>query len=73
MAQRGSPETVKRKELVGKLNETCLRAFSGAAQAAKARGNPYVELAHFIEGALARRKVGFRNPLPVRRCRRRPA
>jgi type VI secretion system protein VasG len=53
MAQRGSPETVKRKELVGKLNETCLRAFSGAAQAAKARGNPYVELAHFIE-ALSR-------------------
>jgi type VI secretion system protein VasG len=53
MVQRGSPETVKRKELVGKLNETCLRAFSGAAQAAKARGNPYVELAHFIE-ALSR-------------------
>jgi type VI secretion system protein VasG len=53
MAQRGSPETVKRKELVGKLNETCLRAFSAAAQAAKARGNPYVELAHFIE-ALSR-------------------
>jgi len=53
MAQRGAPETVKRKELVGKLNETCLRAFSGAAQAAKTRGNPYVELAHFIE-ALSR-------------------
>lgn len=53
MAQRGSPETVKRKELVGKLNETCLRAFSAAAQSAKARGNPYVELAHFIE-ALSR-------------------
>jgi type VI secretion system protein VasG len=50
MAQRGAPETVKRKELVGKLNETCLRAFSAAAQAAKSRGNPYVELAHFIEG-----------------------
>ncbi|AZL59589.1 type VI secretion system ATPase TssH [Tabrizicola piscis] len=53
MAQRGSPETVKRKELVGKLNETCLRAFSAAAQTAKSRGNPYVELAHFIE-ALSR-------------------
>jgi type VI secretion system protein VasG len=53
MAQRGSPETVKRKELVGKLNETCLRAFSAAAQSAKSRGNPYVELAHFIE-ALSR-------------------
>jgi len=49
MAPRGSQETVKRKELVGKLNETCLRAFSAAAQSAKARGNPYVELAHFIE------------------------
>ena len=48
MAARGSQETVKRKELVGKLNPTCLKAFSAAAQMAKARGNPYVELAHFI-------------------------
>ncbi len=48
MASRGSPETVKRKELVGKLNPTCLQAFSGAAQAAKRRGNPYVELVHFV-------------------------
>ncbi|UYV37335.1 type VI secretion system ATPase TssH [Rhodobacteraceae bacterium D3-12] len=48
MAARGSQETVKRKELVGKLNPTCLKAFSAAAQAAKARGNPYVELVHFI-------------------------
>ncbi len=48
MTARGSQETVKRKELVGKLNPTCLKAFSAAAQAAKARGNPYVELVHFI-------------------------
>ena len=48
MAQRTAPETVKRKELVGKLNPSCLKAFSAAAQAAKARGNPYVELVHFI-------------------------
>jgi type VI secretion system protein VasG len=48
MAQRGANETVKRKELVGKLNPVCLKAFSAAAQAAKARGNPYVELVHFI-------------------------
>ncbi|MCX7888216.1 MAG: type VI secretion system ATPase TssH [Rhodobacteraceae bacterium] len=48
MAQRGSQETVKRKELVGKLDPVCLKAFSAAAQAAKSRGNPYVELAHFI-------------------------
>ncbi|MDO6587945.1 type VI secretion system ATPase TssH [Salipiger sp. 1_MG-2023] len=48
MAQRGSTETIKRKELVGKLNPTCLKAFSEAAQAAKRRGNPYVELVHFI-------------------------
>ena len=48
MAARGSQETVKRKELVGKLNPTCLKAFSAAAQAAKARGNPYVELVHFV-------------------------
>lgn len=46
---KASGETVKRRELVGKLNPTCLRAFSDAAQTAKARGNPYVELAHFIE------------------------
>ncbi|MEM9496431.1 MAG: type VI secretion system ATPase TssH [Pseudomonadota bacterium] len=48
MASRGSSETVKRKELVGKLNPICLTAFSGAAQAAKRRGNPYVELVHYI-------------------------
>ena len=48
MAARGSQETVKRKELVAKLNPTCLKAFSAGAQAAKARGNPYVELVHFI-------------------------
>ncbi|MEX5729107.1 type VI secretion system protein VasG [Rhodovulum iodosum] len=48
MAQRGSQETIKRKELVGKLNPVCLKAFSAAAQAAKARGNPYVELVHFV-------------------------
>ncbi|WP_299560479.1 type VI secretion system ATPase TssH [uncultured Sulfitobacter sp.] len=48
MAARGSNETIKRKELVGKLNPTCLKAFSEAAQAAKRRGNPYVELIHFV-------------------------
>ena len=47
-APRGSRETVKRKELVGRLNPQCLRAFSEAARNAKQRGNPYVELAHFI-------------------------
>jgi type VI secretion system protein VasG len=41
-------DTVKRKELVGKLNPVCLKAFSDAAQAAKRRGNPYVELVHFV-------------------------
>ncbi|PWJ16575.1 type VI secretion system ATPase TssH [Jannaschia seohaensis] len=48
MAGRGSQETVKRKELVGKLNPICFAAFSAAAQAAKKRGNPYVELVHFV-------------------------
>ena len=48
MAGRGG-ETVKRRELVGVLNPTCLKAFSEAARAAKARGNPYVELAHLAE------------------------
>lgn len=48
MAARGSNETIKRKELVGKLNPNCLKGFSEAAQAAKRRGNPYVELVHFV-------------------------
>ena len=48
MTGRGSQHIVKRKELVGKLNPICLKAFSQAAQAAKRRGNPYVELVHFI-------------------------
>ncbi|WP_183262359.1 type VI secretion system ATPase TssH [Aminobacter niigataensis] len=49
MQQRRSSQGFKRKELVGKLNPTCLRAFKAAADAAKLRGNPYVELVHFIE------------------------
>ncbi|WP_210528244.1 type VI secretion system ATPase TssH [Rubellimicrobium arenae] len=49
MAARGTGETIKRRELVGKLNPTCLRAFSDAAQTAKARGNPYVEFVHLVE------------------------
>ena len=59
MAQRGSPETVKRKELVGKLNQTCLKAFSEAAGMAKARGNPYVELAHFIDALSRTERTDF--------------
>lgn len=47
--QRRSSQGFKRKELVGKLNPTCVRAFRAAADAAKLRGNPYVELVHFIE------------------------
>ncbi|WP_214472666.1 type VI secretion system ATPase TssH [Mesorhizobium sp. dw_380] len=49
MEQRRSSQTFKRKELVGKLNPVGLRAFKAAADAAKLRGNPYVELVHFIE------------------------
>jgi len=59
MAQRGSPETVKRKELVGKLNPTCLKAFSEAAGMAKSRGNPYVELAHFIDALSRSERTDF--------------
>src|SRR4051812_16226143 len=47
--RRGSSQSFKRKELVGKLNPTCLRAFKAAADAAKLRGNPYVEFVHWIE------------------------
>ncbi|RWP79894.1 type VI secretion system ATPase TssH [Mesorhizobium sp.] len=49
MEQRRSSQSVKRKELVGKLNHVCLRAFKAAADTAKLRGNPYVELVHFVE------------------------
>ncbi|TIO22702.1 type VI secretion system ATPase TssH [Mesorhizobium sp.] len=49
MEQRRSSQSFKRKELVGKLNPVCLRAFKAAADTAKLRGNPYVELVHFIE------------------------
>ncbi len=47
-SRRLSP-SVKRKELVGKLNQTCTLAFRAAADTAKLRGNPYVELVHFIQ------------------------
>ena len=47
-SRRLSP-SVKRKELVGKLNQTCMLAFKAAADTAKMLGNPYVELAHFIQ------------------------
>ncbi|MDQ2065686.1 type VI secretion system ATPase TssH [Xinfangfangia sp. CPCC 101601] len=59
MAQRGSPETVKRKELVGKLNAVCLKAFSEAAGMAKTRGNPYVELAHLISALSNSERTDF--------------
>ncbi len=59
MAQRGSQETVKRKELVGKLNPLCLKAFSAAAQQAKSRGNPYVELIHFVTELMRSERSDF--------------
>ncbi|MEK1874170.1 MAG: type VI secretion system ATPase TssH [Rhizobium altiplani] len=49
MEQNMSSQSFKRKELVGKLNPVCLRAFKAAADAAKLRGNPYVELVHWVE------------------------
>lgn len=49
MEQRRASQSFKRKELVAKLNATGVRAFKAAADTAKLRGNPYVELAHFIQ------------------------
>ena len=49
MSERRSSQAVKRKELVARLNATCQRAFKAAADTAKMRGNPYVELAHFVQ------------------------
>ncbi|PBB84992.1 MULTISPECIES: ATP-dependent Clp protease ATP-binding subunit [unclassified Mesorhizobium] len=49
MEQRRASQGFKRKELVAKLNPTGVRAFKAAADTAKLRGNPYVELVHFIE------------------------
>ena len=60
MSQRGSQESIKRKELVGKLNPLCLKAFSQAAQGAKARGNPYVELAHFVSELINSERSDFK-------------
>lgn len=60
MSQRGSQESIKRKELVGKLNPLCLKAFSQAAQGAKARGNPYVELVHFISELILSDRSDFK-------------
>ena len=48
MASRGSSEIIKRKELASRLNPICLQAFRDAQKSAKDRGNPYVELVHFI-------------------------
>ena len=60
MSQRGSQESIKRKELVGKLNPLCLKAFSQAAQGAKARGNPYVELVHFVSELINSERSDFK-------------
>jgi len=49
MAQRSTSQVFKRKELVARLDPTCQRAFKAAADTAKLRGNPYVELVHFVE------------------------
>lgn len=49
MEQRRSSQSFKRKELVAKLNPTGVRAFKAAADTAKLRGNPYVELVHFVQ------------------------
>ncbi|MGX8009516.1 type VI secretion system ATPase TssH [Mesorhizobium sp. ORM8.1] len=49
MEQRRSSQSFKRKELVAKLNPTGMRAFKAAADTAKLRGNPYVELVHFVQ------------------------
>ncbi|PUB17267.1 type VI secretion system protein VasG [Yoonia sediminilitoris] len=59
MAQSGTSETVKRKELVGKLNPLCLKAFSASASAAKSRGNPYVELVHFVQALAGTERSDF--------------
>ncbi|CAN7529324.1 type VI secretion system ATPase TssH [Mesorhizobium sp. LjNodule214] len=49
MEQRRSSQSFKRKELVAKLNPVGVRAFKAAADTAKMRGNPYVELVHFVQ------------------------
>lgn len=59
LAQSGSADAVKRKELVGKLNPLCLKSFSAAANCAKTRGNPYVELAHFVQVLAGEDKSDF--------------
>ncbi|HUF55237.1 MAG TPA: AAA family ATPase, partial [Thermohalobaculum sp.] len=48
-ARAKSNSVTTRRELVARLNPLCQRAFKAAADSAKMRGNPYVELAHFVE------------------------
>jgi len=59
MQNQGSKNTIKRKELVGKLNDVCLKAFSAASKTAKMRGNPYVELVHFVEQLILSERADF--------------
>lgn len=59
MQNQGSKNTIKRKELVGKLNDVCLKAFSSASRTAKMRGNPYVELVHFVEQLMLSERSDF--------------
>ena len=40
---------ITRTAMFGKLNSLCYRAMEAAATACKLRGNPYVELAHWVE------------------------
>ena len=41
--------SMKRSDIVAKLNAPCRRALENAMKLAKLRGNPYVELVHWIE------------------------
>jgi type VI secretion system protein VasG len=41
--------TVKRSELVQRLNATCRQALESAGRSARIRGNPYAELVHWVE------------------------
>jgi type VI secretion system protein VasG len=43
---------IKRSVLFGKLNRVAYQAIDGAARLCKLRGNPYVELVHWVDQIL---------------------
>ena len=55
---------ISRTALFGKLNELCYQAIESATIFCKMRGNPYVELVHWLHVLLQDSRNGTANPSP---------